>query len=207
MDPIKKLARTAGILYTLDAIIAPISLFYVPGKLAGGFDEAVLRLGLVSELFYQTLEIFLALVLYDLFVGVNRSLARQMLVLALIPVPLVFANSLNWIAALLTAKSDGGLTPLFLHLHSAGLEVAGIFWGLWLIPFGLLIIRSGFIPKLIGLSSIIGGVGYTLGAVWTLALPGVDLLGRIATILEIGELPAILWLLVMGARSVSAPAN
>src|SRR5579859_2412668 len=171
MDSIKKLARTAGVLYTLDAVIAPISLFYVPSQLAGGFDEGVLRLGLVSELFYQTLEVFLVLVLYNLFVGVNRNLARQMMVLALVPNALVFANSLNWAAALLTGPNDAGLTSLFLHLHSAGLEIAGIFWGLWLFPFGRLIIRSGFLPKLLGISSIIGGGGYILGSVGALALP------------------------------------
>lgn len=207
MDSIKKQARLAGILYTLDALIAPISLFYVPSRLAGGFDEALLRLGLVSELFYQTLEIFLALVLYALFAGVNRPLARQMAVLALIPVPIVFANSLNWLAAIWSNGNGNGLTPLFLHLHTAGLQVAGIFWGVWLIPFGLLIIRSGFIPKAIGLSSIIGGVGYTLGSVAAIGFPTVEIAGQIANILEIGELPAILWLLIMGAKSASAPAN
>jgi hypothetical protein len=207
MDPIKKQARFAGVLYTLDALIAPISLFYVPNHLAGGFDAGVLRLGLVSELFYQTLEIFLALAVYNLFVGVNRSLARVMIALCLAPTGLVFANSLNWAAALLTGQNDPNLTQLFLHLHHAGLDVASIFWGLWLFPFGLLIIRSGFIPKAIGFSSIVGGAGYTLSAIGALAFPGVDLLGQIAPVLEIGELPAILWLLIMGAKSVSAPAN
>ena len=202
MDPIKKQAHIAGLLYTLDAIIAPFSLFYVPSKLAEGFSEPLLRLGILSEFVYQTVEIFMVIVLFNLFAGVNKHLARQMLVLGLIPIPIVFANTLNEIGAILASKSAGlnGLTSLFLQLHSAGLEVAGIFWGLWLIPLGLLIMRSGYIPRLIGLSSIIGGVGYTLGSVAALSFPEAGIIGTLANILEIGELPAIFWLLIKGAR-------
>lgn len=203
MNSLKKQAHIAGFLYTLDAIIAPFSLFYVPSKLAEGFSEPLLRLGILSEFIYQSLEIFMVIVLFTLFAEVNKHLARQMLVLGLIPIPIVFLNTLNEIGAILASKSDGalnGLTSLFLHLHSAGLEVAGIFWGLWLVPFGLLIMRSGFIPRLIGLSSIIGGIGYTLGSVASLCFPEAGLVGPLANILEIGELPAIFWLLIKGAR-------
>src|SRR5665213_433032 len=101
----------AGLLYTLVAVTGPISLVYIPGKLfvagdaMGAADrirasESLLRLGIASELFYQTIEVFLVLVLYDLFKTVNKPFARQMAVLGLLPIPIVILNVLNEIAAL-----------------------------------------------------------------------------------------------------------
>jgi hypothetical protein len=223
MDAIKKQARIAGILYTLVAITGPFSLVYIPGKLfvAGGAADpgerirasaSLLRLGIASELVYQTIEVFLVLALYSLFKPVNKTLARQMAILGFIPIPIVFLNVLNEVASLMLVSGAsflaplgkqqlGSLATLFAILHGQGLQVAGVFWGLWLFPFGLLIIRCGFIPKVLGVSVMIAGVGYLIGSFSSLALPVTwGALGRAAGMLEIGEPPIILWLLIWGAR-------
>ena len=103
-------------------------------------------------MFHQTVEVFLILVLCRLFTPVSQPLARQMAVLGLIPIPIVFLNVVNELAAqvltsgasFLAVLSQPGLDALallFLHLHGQGLQVAAIFWGLWLFPLGLLILR------------------------------------------------------------------
>ena len=191
MDQIRTNARHAGLLYLMLAIVAPFSLSYVPALLAeaGGvsattvaMNATLLRLSLASELFYQVLEIFIVLALFELFRGAQRKLALQMLVLGLLPIPIVFLNQLPAFGAIVAATAQGPLATMapaardaavvFLYdLHRLGLVLAGIFWGLWLIPLGRLIITSNFLPSLLGWSVIVGGLGYVLRAIAVLVLP------------------------------------
>jgi hypothetical protein len=225
MTAIKKQARTAGLLYFMVLLIAPIGLVYVPGKLYVRADatatadhirtsESLLRIGISTELLHEVLWIFVVLALYRLLKPVNESHARQMLILgALVSVPIVFLNVLNEIAAMLLVSGASflevfnrrqldALALLFYRLHGQGLNVASIFWGLWLFPFGALVIRSGFIPRLLGLLLIVAGTGYVASSFTTLLLPRYEgSVDRIATILEFGELPIIFWLLIWGAKT------
>ncbi|MCI0451265.1 MAG: DUF4386 domain-containing protein [Candidatus Latescibacteria bacterium] len=150
-------------------VTAPIGLMYVPGKLIVSGDatatadrirasESLFRLGIAGELIPQVVGIFVALALYRLFKGVNKTLALQLLIFgSLVSVPITMLNVLNNVAALVVlsgvdflsvfdqAQLDA-LAYLFIRLHGLGLDIASIFWGLWLFPFGLLVIRCGFIP-------------------------------------------------------------
>jgi hypothetical protein len=229
MDSTRKQARIAGLLYVLIAATAPIGLIYVPGKLLVTGDatataehirasESLLRMGIASELFHQTIEVFLVLVLYGLFKGVNKPLARQLAILGLVPIPIVFLNVLNEVAALILVSGANflavfgkpqldALAMIFFGLHGQGLQVAGIFWGLWLFPFGLLVMRCGFIPKVLGVLLMIAGLGYVLDSFTSLILPHyASTVGDVAGILELGELPIILWLLIWGAKPKSSSA-
>jgi hypothetical protein len=225
MTAIKKQARTAGVLYFMVLLIAPIGLVYVPGKLYVREDatatadhirtsESLLRIGISTELLHEVLWVFVVLALYRLLKPVNETHARQMLILgALVSVPIVLLNVLNEIAAMLLVSGANflavfnrgqldALALLFYRLHGQGLNVASIFWGLWLFPFGALVIRSGFIPRLLGLLLIIAGTGYVASSFTTLLLPRYESsVDRIATILEFGEVPIIFWLLIWGAKT------
>lgn len=224
MEQIKTHARQAGLLYLALAIIAPFSLSYVPGVLsqAGGVSAAtiashqtLLRLSMASELVYQVLEIYIVLALYALFSGVDRRLALQMLVLGLVPIPIVFLNELPGIGAIMLATGDftaSALSPatrdaavIFLHdLHQLGLVIASIFWGLWLFPLGRLIIKSDFLPTMLGWSVIVGGLGYVLRAIVVLAPENVVLVNHVELALFLteymilGEIPVIVGLLWLG---------
>src|SRR5712692_1264685 len=162
MNPTKKQARIAGLWYFLLGITAPIGLVYVPGKIivpgnaAATADhlrasESLVRIGIGSELFHQVIGIFLVLALYRLFKAVNEKHAVLMVIFSLLSVPIMFLNVLNDIAALvLVSGADflsvfekhqlDALAYLFLRLHGHGLLVDSIFWGLWLFPFGILVI-------------------------------------------------------------------
>jgi hypothetical protein len=223
MATIKATARRAGLLYLLIALTAPIGLLYVPSRLIVVADAAataahlrtdgwLLRLGIASELFHQTIGIFLALVLYRLFKSVNERRAMLLVVLVLVPVPIVFLNVLNEVAALIVVSGSGGMLPafaprqidalalFFLRLHGQGIVIASVFWGLWLFPFGMLVIRSGFIPRVLGVLLLLAGAAYLASAFTTLVLPAYGhAVGQVALLLEMGELPIILWLAIRGA--------
>lgn len=223
MSSIKHQARVAGFWY-LGLLVAPIGLLYVPSKLIVSGNatatadnlrtsEWLLRLGMATELIHQVVAVFLVLALYRLFRPVNETLAKQLVILgALVSVPIMFVNVLNEIASLvLVSGADflsvfekpqlDALAYLFLRLHGQGITVASIFWGLWLFPFGLLVIRSGFIPRVIGVLLLIAGFAYLASAFATLIAPKIaPMVSRIALPLEVGELPIIVWLLIWGAR-------
>jgi hypothetical protein len=131
-------------------------------------------------------------------------------------VPISFLDILNNIAALILVSGvdflsvfDKGqldaLTYFFLRLHSQGVLVAQIFWGLWLFPFALLVIRSGFIPRILGFFLVGAGCGYVISSFTSLLLPQYGhLVGQFAMVLEFGELPIVFWLLIWGARDQPA---
>jgi hypothetical protein len=224
MDENKKRARVAGILYFLGGITAPFSLIYVPTKLIVTGDATatadrirasgnLLRLGIASELISSIIFIFVVLALYRLLKGVNETHAVAMVTLFLVSVPISLVNVLNEVAALVLVSGasflsvfDKGqldaLAYLFLRLHSQGIFVAAIFWGLWLFPFGLLVIRSGFIPRVLGVLLMIAGFAYPISSLTSLLLPQyARVVNQFAMILEFGELPVIFWLLIWGAKA------
>ncbi len=219
---IKKQARTAAILYFLNALPAPFALLYVPSVLIVRGNaiatannvrdsEALLRLGMAGELFSSTVVIFAVLAFYSLFTAVSGNHARAMLVLMLISVPISYLNVLNDLAAITFARGPeflssfaqpqrDALVLFFLRLHSQGLVLAQIFWGLWLFPFGILIWRSGFIPRILGAFAIVAGCGYVISSSASLFLPTfAGLIGQYAMILQAGEL-SFIWLVLWGAK-------
>jgi len=228
MDAVKRQAREAGLLYLLIVATAWIGLLYVPNALYVAGDagatadrirasEWLLRAGIASELFHQVVQIFLVLALYRLFERVDKALARQLVILgALVSVPIVLVNLLNEIAALtLVGDADflaafprpqlDALAYLFLRLHNRGIALAAIFWGLWLLPFGLLVIRSGFIPPAFGILLLVAGCAYVVDSMATLVLPQyANTVGGVASVLEMAELPIIVWLAIWGAKTRTA---
>ena len=228
MRTVRQQARIAGLLYLPVGVTAPIGLLIVPGKLVVSGDAAataeriraaewLLRVGIASELFHQVIGIFLVLALYRLFRNVSPSLARQMVILgALVSVPIVFVNVLNEIAALTLVHGApflsafdptqrDSLAYLFLRLHSHGLNVVQVFWGLWLFPFGLLAMRSGFIPRILGFLLLLGGAGYVVDCAATLLLPAAaGVTSTVMMILGLSEVVMMLWLVIGGAIGPSA---
>jgi hypothetical protein len=221
MSSLKRRARLTGLLYFLSGLSAPFGIIYVPRALIVPGDatatanhvrasEALLRMGIASELITATLFVIVALALYNLFKDVNASHARAMVLLYVLSVPISFLNVLNSIAALSLARGGAflsvfdqrqldALALLFLRLHGQGVVLAQIFWGLWLLPFGLLVIRSGFIPRVLGGWLIVNGLAYV--ALSALSLSASRYSARafqFAFPLLLGELAIMLWLIVKG---------
>jgi hypothetical protein len=193
-------------------------ILYVPSVLLVRGDAAItsrnilasewlFRSGTVSHLIGQIIFIFLVLALYRLLKPVNKDHAVLMVVLAVLGIPIVFLNEVNHLAALrlLSSAADGAFTStqlqsqamLFLEMRQSGILVAQVFWGLWLLPLGLLIFRSGFLPNLLGILLVIGGAGYLIDSGTQLLFPG---LATISQFTFVGELVFPLWLLIKGVN-------
>jgi hypothetical protein len=216
-------ARFAGWLYLLACLPAPFSLIYVPNTLIVPGNatataskvlahESMLRLGMAGELISAVAFLFATLALYRLFRGVNRQRASLMVTLYAISIPISFLNVLNDVAALIllrgadflsvfTRPQLDALAFLFLRLHGSGLVVAAIFWGLWLFPFGLLIYRSGFLPRFLGVLLMINCFAYVIPSFTSILRPQYrDVVTRIALPFLLGEVAIVLWLLIRGAK-------
>jgi len=224
MNPNKKTARVAGLLYVLLAVTGAVGIVIVPLTLIVRGDatatadrirraESLFRLGIASELIAATTFIFLALALYRLFKGVSEEQASLMVTLVLVSVPISFLNVLNEIAALVLLRGPDflsvfgkpqldALALLFLGLHSQGFVVASILWGLWLLPLGALVIGSGFAPRVLGFLVILAGLAYLADSFTSLLLPQYrPLVSTVALFFEaVGELSMIAWLLITGAK-------
>jgi hypothetical protein len=223
MHPTRKAARVAGVLYVLMGLTAPFTLIYLPGKLIVPGNatatasnvlasEMLFRIGIVASLISSVVFVLLVMALYRLLGAVNKTHASLMVALVLVSVAIGFVNEVNNIAALTLFRGPAFLSAfdkpqldalgtLFLRLRGQGLVVNGIFWGLWLFPFGLLVMRSGFIPRILGVLLIVNGVAYVVASLTSLLAPAyAAVVNRFAFIPETGELWIMLWLLIKGVR-------
>jgi hypothetical protein len=224
MDPTVKAARVAGATYLLLVFTAPLRLMYIPRTLfvrgnatatASNIaaHEWLFRFGIVGDLLTGVIAIFLTLALYRLFKGVDQDLARLMVILGgLMVTPIYFVNTVNDAAALLLVRGADflavfdkpqrdALAMLFLRLHHGGVVANELFWGLWLFPFGLLVYRSRFLPRILGVWLIINGFAYLAVSFTGLLFPQYEeMVFNSAFPALLGELAIMLWLLIKGAR-------
>jgi len=222
MNSTKKAARFAGLLYLLASIPGFYCLIYIPTHFIVSGDatataekisraEFAYRFGIVMELAAFTGFIFVVRALHRLLCGVNKAQASLMVTLMLISIPISLLNAANEIAAVMLIRGANflsvfdkpqreALAMLFLKLHTQGVMIAQVFWGLWLIPFGILVYKSGFLPRLLGLLLIVACFGYLTNSLVGLGVLPSDVVSRVLGQLTICELPIILWLLIRGAK-------
>ncbi|MFZ0428756.1 MAG: DUF4386 domain-containing protein [Acidobacteriota bacterium] len=226
----RQTARIAGLLYFLLTVIGIFSIVYVPSRIVVYGDaagtasnikahEMLFRAGIVGDLVCQTLFVFLALTLYHWFKNVDRKYALMLLTLVVVSVPIEFLNTLNQFAPLVLLSGHAYLNVLgteqlaaismaALDLHNYGVSVAQVFWGLWLFPFGILVYRSGFLPRTIGVFLMIGCFSILIETFCSLVFPeSYGLVSQFTAIPSaLGEFSAILWFLIFGARESSPVA-
>jgi len=216
--------RVAGLLYLLLIVIAPLRLIYIPSTLIVrgnatatanniAAHELLFRLGIASDLLAGTILIFLVLALYRLLKGVDENQAVLMVILGgLIPATIDFLNVLNDAAALVLVRGADflsvfekpqrdALAMLFLRLHHHEIVAAEILWGLWLFPLAILVYRSRFLPRFLGVWLIINGFAYLVMSFTGLLSPQYEeLVSNIAFPALLGEIAIMLWLLIKGAK-------
>lgn len=227
MNSTKKAARVAGCLYFLTSIPGVFSLLYLPSHFLVSGDapatankiatsEFVFRLGIISELAGFIGFIFVVRALYRLLCGVNKVRASLMVTLMLVSIPISLVNVLNETAALTLIRGANflsmfdktqreALAMLFLRVHFDGFMVAQVFWGLWLIPFGALVYKSGFLPRILGVLLIVACFGYLANSLIAFGVLPSDVASRAVGQLTICELPIIFWLLIVGAKDQPLP--
>src|SRR5216117_2708496 len=221
MPPTKKAARIAGAIYLSLVLVAPFAMLYVPGKLivrgnaAATADnilahETMFRLSIFGDLIGHVIFICLGIALYRLLSSTNKTWAMLMVSFVLVSAAVGFLNTLNNIAALIFFRGGeflsvfdkaqlNALGYLFIRLHSQGIFMNELFWGLWLFPLGLLVYRSGFIPRFLGIWLMINCFGYVALSMIALLFPTYyDAAFRYSQPVLFGELAILLWLLIKG---------
>lgn len=232
MATLRRNARIAGLLYLALTLVGPIRLVVIPNMLLGSHNAAVtahniathemlIRVGIFSDLMAATIDIFLALALFRVFAGVDRPLAVMMALLGFMSTPIYFVNTLNDWGALLFARGTNfvaafsvaqreAMTMLFVSLHHYGIVANEIFWGLWLVPLGILVYKSGFIPRFLGIWLVVNCLPYlALNVSGVFAPQYADVIENISFPVQLGEVAFMLWLVIMGARTspvATAPA-
>jgi hypothetical protein len=221
IEPADRSVRAAGFIYLL-LVVTGIFGFFVPQTLIVPQDaaatahkilasETLFRLAIISGLIATIAFVFLARELYRLLSSLNKPRASLMVVLVLLSIPISFVSSLNEIAALrlidgpeisgLATSQMNGLATFFLGLSSDTSSLNSIFFGLWLFPFGLLVIKSGFIPRILGYLLIIAGGSYLVGSLdFLLGHPLGPIVSSLATVGYLGELAVVAWLVVKAAQ-------
>lgn len=203
-----------GIMYIPMVIVIPTDPVSTAKNILD--NGGLFRLSIFSQMISQTIFIFLILTLYRLFREVDLKNARLMVGLVFVAVPIAFLNTLNQIITLnllggdsfLGAFNKGQLQAMamvFLNLSNDGIALAQIFWGLWLFPFGLLVIRSKFIPKWIGYLLIVACFGYVVNSTAHFLLPNyVALVAPFTAVAgTVAEFSIILWFLIKGVKDTA----
>lgn len=227
MDSRKRTARLAGALFFVAGLGVPFSLFYVPAKVTVRGDEAatarkilahegLFDLNILAHLWALVFFTLAVMVLYQLLSAVGKSRAALMVVLALVSLPISFLSVLADVGILTLLRGGDYFAPFsraqveslayfLLMMRGKALLVAQIFWGLWLFPLGMLIIRSRFLPRILGVLLVPNGIAYVIASLTGLFLPHYYqvVFGALLPAL-LGELWLHLWLVIRGAKDVPA---
>ncbi|EGF91751.1 hypothetical protein ABI_01810 [Asticcacaulis biprosthecium C19] len=220
---LKSTARMAGFMYLAASLTGAFNLLYVPSQLFVMDDpqatlakimssEILFRQGIVGGVVSGVLFLALPVVLYSLLESFGRIWAGLMVAFAAVGVGMAFVGTQAYLGVLALVDGAGGPGdgPLALqvmdhiHAHHQAESVASIFWGLWLLPLGWLIVKSRAMPRFLGVLLLLGCTGYLANFLLPLLVPGYS-----ATILPylvvipgaFGELGTCLWLLIFGLRN------
>jgi hypothetical protein len=220
---LKSTARIAGLLYLILVITGVYGIMYIPSQIIVPGDsvstaqnmisnELLFRTGALNDVISNTIFLFLVLVLYRLFKQVNENQAKLMVTLVIVQIPIAFMMEAFNITSLMILKGDilktfelsqrQDLAMLFLKINDYATLPLEMFWGLWLLPFGLLTYKSEFIPRILGILLVVGGVAYMIDSTIGILFPSYSSTVKYPTLLlvAIGEISMSLWLLVKGVR-------
>ena len=219
-NALRRDGRIAGALYLVVVATGMFCLAWVPSQLGTGVADAaahigLFRAGIAAFMAMQVAFLLLPLALYRVLGDVDRRAATLMVALAAASVPIglmalshrMEALSLLDSAAQATAAVDAAFAAS-LQRYGHGLRIASLFWGLWLLPFGWLVLRSARIPRVLGVLLMLGGIGYVVKVFGGL-MPGFadSAFARYATLpAALGEIGSCLWLLAFGARASRVPS-
>jgi hypothetical protein len=216
-------ARIAGLLYLVVIVGGFFAEVLVRGKLVVHGDpaatahnimahEMIYRWGFVAELFYLVCNVPLALLLYDLFKVVSRTVALLDLGFGLLSTVIEAVSLLGHYAPLLFLNQGlhlSGFTPeqlqavsyVSIQLFEYGFSIALVFFGFDCFAMAYLIVRSTFFPRIIGVLLGIEGVFYLINSFANFLAPAVaDRVFPFLAASAISEILFCLWLLVMGVN-------
>lgn len=221
---LKKTARLTGLLYFLFALIAIYSYMYVGQKIFVAGDtgstaknmlanEFLFRSSLVADSITTVLFLVVIILMYRLLKQVNDIQAKFMAAFAAVAIPVSFIGEALQVTSLYIFKGEllksfsseqaQDIAALLLRTGNNIGQLTSFHWGLWLMPMGWLVYRSGFLPRFLGILLWLNGLGYMIAAITFILFP--DSFAAVSKIVYptyfIGELPLIFWLMIKGTKT------
>ncbi len=230
MSSTRNPGRVAGLWYLLLCLIGPLRLMYIPSKLFVHGNAAatvnniaahqwLFRFGIIGDLLCAVILIFLTLAFYRLFKDVDQYLAVLVVIFGgIMPALINFVGVVSDAGALMAVRGADflsvfdkpqrdALAMLFLHLRDHQNTAAEILWGMWLFPLAILVYRSRFLPRFLGVWLVINGFAYVILSFTGVLLPQyqnkVFIFSQPALF---AELALMLWLVIKGAKPQPLPA-
>jgi hypothetical protein len=223
--------RVAGLWYLLLVVFGPLRLIYIPGKLFVHGNAAatanniaahewLFRFGIVGDLGGAVVLVFMTLAFYRLFKGVDQNLAVQVVIFGgVMPAVIYIVGVVSDAAALMFVRGGDFLTAfdkpqrdalamMFLRLRDHQNTAAEILWGVWLLPLAVLVYRSRFLPRFLGVWLAINGITYVILSLTGELLPQYQ--SKVFTYGQpafFGEVAFMLWLMIKGAKPPALPAT
>lgn len=214
IDP-RTTARTAGLLY-LVIIVAGVggeALLRAPLVAPGDAPETAariadalgtFRLSIVADAVMAMADVALAALLFLLFRPVSLTVSLMAMTFRLVQAAILGMNLVNLQAVTLALGADlPASTVLFsIEAHAQGYDMGLIFFGVNSLLTGWLIVRSGFLPKTIGVLLAGAGLVYLTGSALRILAPEMLGMVQMAYLLPlVAETAMALWLVV---RAVDA---
>jgi hypothetical protein len=216
-------ARLAGLLYLAFFVFFFIADNGIHSTPVGSVDavtiaaniaasEWLFRVGFVSFLLSAVFFLLSAWALYALLKPVNKDYALLLVFLNLAGVAIKCISLLSEFAALTLLNGSvyieafdmdqlQALAVLFLDIYKDGFMMAQIFFGLWLLPLGYLVFKSGFLPKILGVLLILDCFAILIWFFQFFLFPGYETINYpFLAISFIAEASLCLWLLIKGVN-------
>jgi len=214
-------ARIAGVFYLVTILTRMFVEIFVRNRLVVSDNaaatannivahEPLWRLGFATDIIAFASYIALAALLYELLKPVNRSLSLVAAFFGLVASVVHAISSLFHLAPLVllggapyltvfTVEQLQALALVFLRLRAAAYHNIGlVFFGLYLLSVGILIFKSAFLPRIIGVVMVLAGLSYMPFLSPPLAR---SMQPYILFFPAIGQISLTLWLLVMGVNA------
>jgi hypothetical protein len=220
MNSINKTARMAGLfylIYILASIMADFFGHFVFADASATVNHIMthplqFRIGVVISMFAYVLFLLAAWYLYNLLKPVNKNSALLFLLLNLGGFAILVYSHLNLISSLILLSGADYLkifqpdqlqaqATLFINLYKTGSTIAQIPFGVWLLPLGYLVFKSGFLPKILGILLIIDCFGLLIYVCQRFLFPEYSIIAYPCWIMGfIAEVSLTLWLLIKGVK-------
>jgi len=217
-------ARTAGVLYLVNIACGLFGELFVRGHLVVAGNAAatahnimasdlLFRLGIAGDLIMHITDVPMAVIFYVLLKPVNKDLSLLAMLFGMLQTAVLCANKLNLVTVLLLLGDANylkafapnqlqALASLSLTLHESGFGIGLIFFGMSCLVTAYLMVRSGYLPKAIGIFQGIAGFSYLINSFAQLLAPSFadKLFPAILLPAFIGEFATCIWLIVKGVN-------
>lgn len=218
-SPLRAQARLAGALYLVPMLLGPFSMMFVPSQVLVAGDaaatlshlrsaESLFRLGIASDVFIVLSELALTALLFSVFERVGRTLALTATFARLGMTVLQAANIGPHLGALnAAARGEATQVLALLEVHGQAVHVWETLFALHCVALAVLVFRSGFVPRGLGLLLALAGAGYGANGLGSLLVPSAapTLAALVGVTAVLGEVPFVFWLLLKGTRTSAVP--